>query len=110
MSGNLRKIFGIAGISAVLLLSGCGKGGETSSSAGSAGDAAPQQIVNLNLASSFPGSLQLLGDTPVQWTKTVSELSGGTLNVKFFEPGALVPGLEAIPAASKGSVDMAWAR
>jgi len=109
MSGNFRKIFGVAGISAVLALSGCGKGGETNATSAAGGDAAPQQVVNLNLASSFPGSLQLLGDTPVQWTKTVSELSGGTLNIKFFEPGALVPGLEAIPAASKGSVDMAWA-
>ncbi|MEK9878140.1 MAG: hypothetical protein VW684_15885, partial [Betaproteobacteria bacterium] len=65
MSGNFRKIFGVAGISAMLALSGCGKGGETVSNSGSGGDAAPQQVVNLNLASSFPGSLQLLGDTPV---------------------------------------------
>ena len=35
-------------------------------------------------------------------------MSGGTLELKFFEPGALVPALECFDAVSKGSVESCW--
>ncbi len=95
--------------SVLVVLSGCGDGGETEQGGPSSSAAAPAvEKVTLNMASIFPASLQLLGDSAVKLTKTVGEMSGGSLELKFFEPGALVPGLEAIPAVSKGSVDAAW--
>ena len=89
------------------LAAGCGDSGDQKQAVSS--EAAPAaKKVTLKMASVFPSSLQLLGDSAVKLSKTVEEVSGGTLELKFFEPGALVPGLEAIPATSKGSVDAAW--
>lgn len=73
-----------------------------------AGSAAAQQKVRLNLASAFPTSLPLVGDGAVKFSKRVERASGGTLEIKINEPGALVPALQAIQATSKGSVDAAW--
>jgi TRAP-type mannitol/chloroaromatic compound transport system substrate-binding protein len=38
----------------------------------------------------------------------VERVSGGNFELKFFEPGALVPALECFDAASKGSVESCW--
>ncbi len=100
----------IAGIFGSMLLTACGGGSDApSSGASDTSTAAPAEKVTLKMASAFPSSLDILGDGAIEWTDTVKALSGGSLEVKFFEPNALVPGLEAIPAASKGSVAMAWA-
>ena len=110
----MKKLFGISAVAAcvtaLVALSGCGDNGQQQQSASSGGSAAAPaaEKVTLNMTSVFPASLQLLGDSAVKLTKTVGELSDGTLELKFFEPGALVPGLEAIPSVSKGSVDAAW--
>lgn len=67
-----------------------------------------QQKVRLSLASAFPSSLTLIGEAPVKLVKKVDRLSAGTLEIRFNEPGALVPALQAIQATSQGSVDTAW--
>ncbi len=64
--------------------------------------------VRINVASAFPASLQLLGDGPVRLSKKLERASGGTLDLKVHEPGALVPALQAIQSVSQGSVDAAW--
>ena len=46
--------------------------------------------------------------SPSRFSKNVSRLSGGNFDIKFFEPGALVPALECFDAASKGSVESCW--
>ncbi len=109
----MKRLFGMSATAlcaaAVMALTGCGEGGSPQQSAPAGETAAPAaQKVTLKMASIFPASLQLLGDSGVKLTKTVGEISGGTLELKFFEPGALVPGLESIPAVAKGSVDAAW--
>jgi len=109
----MKKLFGISAVAAcvtaLVTISGCGDSGKEQQSASSGGSAAPAaEKVTLKMTSVFPSSLQLLGDSAVKLSKTVEEVSGGTLELKFYEPGALVPGLEAIPATSKGSVDAAW--
>jgi TRAP-type mannitol/chloroaromatic compound transport system substrate-binding protein len=38
----------------------------------------------------------------------VRRVSGGSIDMKFHEPGALVPALQSIQAVAKGSVDAAW--
>ena len=59
------------------------------------------------MTSAIPTSLALIGEAAVTLHDKVMRASGGTLEIKVYEPGALVPGLEAIPAVSKGSVDAA---
>jgi TRAP-type mannitol/chloroaromatic compound transport system substrate-binding protein len=96
-------------VAAFLIISGCDGPGDKSQGAAAEGGAVPAaEKVTLKMASVFPASLQLLGDSGVRFSENVLVASGGTLDLKFFEPGALVPGLEAIPAVSKGSVDAAW--
>ena len=112
----MKRFFGVSAVAvcvaAFMVLPGCGDSGKQEQSASSDGTAAAPapsaEKVTLNMTSVFPASLSILGDSAVKFTKTVSEISGGTLELKFFEPGALVPGLEAIPAVSKGSVATAW--
>ena len=72
------------------------------------GSAHAQQKVRLNLASAFPTSLTLIGEGAPKLAKKVERISGGTLEIKVNEPGALVPALQAIQATSQGSVDAAW--
>ena len=64
--------------------------------------------VRLNMPSTFPGSLIQLGQAGVRFKDTVNEISGGQIEVRFFEPGALVPALEIFDAVSNGSVDAGW--
>jgi len=62
----------------------------------------------LNMASTYPSSLTQLGTLGVSLSNNVEAMSGGELELKFFEPGALVPALEVFDAVSNGSVDAAW--
>jgi len=62
----------------------------------------------LNMASTYPGSLTQLGTLGKAIEENIDKMSGGELQVKFFEPGALVPALEVFDAVSNGSVDAAW--
>jgi TRAP-type mannitol/chloroaromatic compound transport system substrate-binding protein len=57
------------------------------------------------MQSAFPSNLSHLGTSGVRLMNTVERVSGGNFELKFFEPGALVPALECFDAASKGSVE-----
>jgi TRAP-type mannitol/chloroaromatic compound transport system substrate-binding protein len=67
-----------------------------------------QQKVRINLANAFPNSLTLIGEAPGKLSKKLERLSGGTIELRVNEPGALVPALQAIQATGQGSVDAAW--
>jgi TRAP-type mannitol/chloroaromatic compound transport system substrate-binding protein len=67
-----------------------------------------QQKTRINLANAFPNSLTLIGEAPGKLAKKVARMSGGTLDIRVNEPGALVPALQAIQATGQGSVDAAW--
>ncbi|MEH6545386.1 MAG: hypothetical protein V7701_03090, partial [Sneathiella sp.] len=69
------------------------------------GTPASADKVKLNMPSTFPGSLIQLGQAGVRFQDTVNQISGGDIEVKFFEPKALVPPLEIFDAVSNGSVD-----
>jgi TRAP-type mannitol/chloroaromatic compound transport system substrate-binding protein len=91
------------------LVSGCGDSGDKPKAAASSGSAAPgAEKVTLNMTSVFPTSLALVGEGAVIFADKIKRVSNDTLELKVFEPGALVPALEAIPAVSKGSVATAW--
>jgi TRAP-type mannitol/chloroaromatic compound transport system substrate-binding protein len=93
----------------VMLAAGCGDNGNGQQAASNeAAPSAAAQKVSWKVASAFPLSLALLGDTALTLSEKVKRVSGGNIEMKIFEPGALVPALEAIQSVSKGSVDAAW--
>jgi TRAP-type mannitol/chloroaromatic compound transport system substrate-binding protein len=71
-------------------------------------EAAAQERVRWKMQSAFTSTLAHLGTSGVRFTENIDRLSGGNFELKFFEPGALVPALECFDAASKGSVESCW--
>jgi TRAP-type mannitol/chloroaromatic compound transport system substrate-binding protein len=67
-----------------------------------------QDKIRWKMSSAFPSSLTHLGPSGVRFSKDIERLSGGKFEMKFYEPGALVPGLENFDAVSKGSVEASW--
>lgn len=64
--------------------------------------------VRMKMGSTFPSKLTQLGTLGVALEKNVEEASGGEIQLKFFEPGALVPALELFDAVKSGTVDAGW--
>lgn len=64
--------------------------------------------VKINMPSTFPGSLIQLGQAGVKLQDTLNLISGGDIEMKFFEPNALVPPLEIYDNVSNGAVDAGW--
>jgi TRAP-type mannitol/chloroaromatic compound transport system substrate-binding protein len=67
-----------------------------------------QGRVKWKMQSAFGGTLPHLGTSGVRFSENIKRLSGDKLQIKFYEPGALVPALECFDAASKGSVESCW--
>jgi TRAP-type mannitol/chloroaromatic compound transport system substrate-binding protein len=67
-----------------------------------------QEKVRWKMQSAFASNLPHLGPPGVRFSKNVERLSGGKLEIKFFEPGALIPPLECFEAVSKGSIESCW--
>lgn len=64
--------------------------------------------VTLQMQSVYPGSFPIIGDAGKSLGERVKLLSGGSLDIEFHEPGAIVPAGEAWDAVSIGGVDAAW--
>ncbi|MCP5083486.1 MAG: C4-dicarboxylate ABC transporter, partial [Alphaproteobacteria bacterium] len=73
-----------------------------------AGSASAQDRVKWKMHSAWGSSVPHLGTSAVRFSKVINRLSGGSFQMKFFEPGALIPANEGFDATSKGSVDAAW--
>jgi TRAP-type mannitol/chloroaromatic compound transport system substrate-binding protein len=69
---------------------------------------AADEPVHWKMASAVPSSVVLLGTTAKAFPETVAAISGGTFQIEFFEPGALVPPLEMFDAVAAGGIDVAW--
>jgi TRAP-type mannitol/chloroaromatic compound transport system substrate-binding protein len=67
-----------------------------------------QERVRWKMQSAFPGNLPHLGTAGKRVEAMVDRLSGGNFELKFYEPGALVPALECFDAAAKGSLESCW--
>jgi TRAP-type mannitol/chloroaromatic compound transport system substrate-binding protein len=67
-----------------------------------------QDRVRWKMQSAFSSSLSHLGTSAVRFTENIDRLSDGAFEIKFYEPGALVPALECFDAAAKGSVESCW--
>ena len=62
----------------------------------------------LEMTSSFPKSLPILGTAATDYVAKINGISSD-VSFKYFDPGKLVPTLEALDAVSSGSVDAAFA-
>jgi TRAP-type mannitol/chloroaromatic compound transport system substrate-binding protein len=67
-----------------------------------------QDRIRWKMASAFPSTLTHLGPSGLRFSKDIEGMSGGRFEMKFFEPGAIVPALECFDAVSKGSVESCW--
>jgi TRAP-type mannitol/chloroaromatic compound transport system substrate-binding protein len=65
--------------------------------------------VRLEVASTFPKSMPVLGDVSRHLPEKVLKASGGDLVLQFHEPGKLVPGADTVNAVADGRVHAAWA-
>ena len=73
-----------------------------------AGASFAQEPVRWKMGSAFPGKLVQLGTLGKSLSEKLERISGGDVQLKFFEPNALVPPLEMFDAISAGSLDAAW--
>jgi TRAP-type mannitol/chloroaromatic compound transport system substrate-binding protein len=64
-----------------------------------------QERVRWKMQSAFPSNLPHSGVAAKRLEAMVDRLSDGNFELKFYEPGALVPALECFDAAAKGSVE-----
>lgn len=69
---------------------------------------ASAQESTINIAQAYPKTFAVLGQTPTRLSEMLSTASNGSLELKIFDPGALVPVLETFDAVSKGAVDAGY--
>ena len=107
-------IVGIVGVLVGLLIGSfvfSGKS-ETDGQVGSVSDSdainETAKKVRWKMASSFSGQLVLAGTMGKTLEEQVNKLSGGEIELRFFDPGALVPALEIFDAVSAGAVNAGW--
>jgi TRAP-type mannitol/chloroaromatic compound transport system substrate-binding protein len=74
-----------------------------------ANDARAEPTVELRVASTFPVTMPVLGEVSRILPEKIARASGGRLQLRFFEPGQLVPGSQTVDAVSDGRIDAAWA-
>src|SRR5262245_4832729 len=73
-----------------------------------ADDAAAQdKKVRLNMAGAFPSTTAIFGTGQLYFIDRAKKISGGSVEIKFFEPGALVPASQYFDAVSAGNLDSA---
>ncbi len=75
---------------------------------GLATQADAQERIKWKMQSTFGSTLTHLGPSGIRFVDDVRRLSGGNMDIKFFEPNALIPSLECFDAVSKGSIDSCW--
>ena len=67
-----------------------------------------QDKVRWKMQSAFGSQLTHLGPSGVRFSKDIERMSAGKFEIKFYEPGALIPPLECFDAVSKGSIKSCW--
>lgn len=65
--------------------------------------------VELNLASTFPGTMPILGSAAHDLTERINRATAGEVEITFHEPGVLVPAADTVKAVAEGTVAAAWA-
>ena len=67
-----------------------------------------QRTVRWKMQSAWGSKLPHLGTSGVRFSETIDKMTDGKFQIKFFEPGALIPPLECFDSASQGSVESCW--
>ena len=67
-----------------------------------------ETVVNWKMPSSFPATMLIGGTGGKDFEENIRILSNGMLNIKFFDPGALLPPLEIFDAVSAGAANTGW--
>ncbi len=75
---------------------------------GAATPASALDKLDWDMQSTYPGSLTQLGTLGKVLSERLNAVSGGEINLKFQEPGAIVPALEAFDAVATGAIQAAW--
>ena len=91
IKSRIAKAFAVAGVTMALAVT--------------ATTAEAQKKVRWKMQSAFGSNVPHLGTSAVRFSKNIGRLTGGNFDMKFYEPGALVPALECFDSASKGAVD-----
>ncbi|MFN0184833.1 MAG: TRAP transporter substrate-binding protein [Aquabacterium sp.] len=68
---------------------------------------AQEKKVRAQMGWVFPSTFGLLGPAQASLVEELRKVSGGSIDVKGFEPGALVPAGQYLDAVASGSLDMA---
>jgi TRAP-type mannitol/chloroaromatic compound transport system substrate-binding protein len=77
--------------------------------AGSFGSAAAdEKRIRWKMGSAFPSKMVQLGSGGVHLSERLEATSGGDIQIRFFEPHALVPPFEMFDGISAGALDAAW--
>jgi TRAP-type mannitol/chloroaromatic compound transport system substrate-binding protein len=66
------------------------------------------KTVHWKMGSAYPSTLPLLGTLAKKLDRDIWRVSDGLLEIKFYEPGALVPPLEMFDAVRAGVIDAAF--
>jgi TRAP-type mannitol/chloroaromatic compound transport system substrate-binding protein len=69
---------------------------------------AQEKRVRAQMGWAFPSNTGLLGPAQIRLVEAIRITSGGSIDVKGFEPGALVPANQYLDAVGNGSLDMAF--
>ncbi|MEC7762106.1 MAG: TRAP transporter substrate-binding protein [Pseudomonadota bacterium] len=69
---------------------------------------AQDETVSLQLANAYPTAANLVGPAADSLAADIERLSGGTIEVETFAPGALLPPAEYFDALSSGALDAAF--
>ena len=74
-----------------------------------AGAGAQDKKVRVQFQSNFNSTLPVIGQAAKYAAEMIEKNSGGSINVRYNEPGALVPPGQSFDAVAAGSLDAAWA-
>ena len=102
----MKKITLIITCFMLAIVSGCGDNNQNNNQ--SSNDNPSDSVVKWNMTSTFATNLNTIGEGGVDFVNRIDLVSNGTIKINIFEPGALVPALEAFDAVSSGAVDAAW--
>ncbi len=102
----------VAACAASLSLTACSQEtaepSKTSGASSQKGSSQVEKPVHWRMTSTYPSTLLQLGTLGKRLESDLSEISGGNIQLKFYEPGVLAPPFETFDAVSYGSVEAGW--
>ncbi|VAV86929.1 TRAP transporter solute receptor, unknown substrate 6, partial [hydrothermal vent metagenome] len=106
---NRRKLLAATGLGLTGLAAACAKASEDNANTEDS-PAAPmvqtKKVRKLRMVTSWPPNFPGLGTTAEQIARNISQLTEGSLEIKLFGAGELVPAHQEFDAVSSGAADM----